>query len=89
MRNSIAGQLWATYTRFGSFDDARQTFLSNAIWQCLGPHLAEVLTTVREEFVEPGTAPSFAALRPYLTDATPNIFSVLHLVTQSILDAYV
>jgi len=89
VRNSGNGQLWVTYTRFGGFSDGRQKFMATAIWECLQPHLDEVLNTVYAEFMEPGTSPSVTSVRPYLTDSKPNVFSVLHLVTQSIVDAYV
>jgi hypothetical protein len=89
VRNSTTGQLWATYTKYGGFEVNRQQFMATAIWQCLQPHLPEVLKTVQDAFLEPNTARSPTSIHPYLTDSKPNIFSILHLVSQSILDAYV
>ena len=58
------------------------------LWQCLIPHLSDYFKAIRAPYgnIIP---PTPTGLRPYLDGATPNIFSALHLIAQSITVAFV
>jgi len=79
---------WSTYSKVASLSAGSQTWILEEMWTHLLPHFDKFNEVIIATFSDVTTR-SFKQLRPYLTEISPNIFSPLHLIAQSIAMAHV
>jgi hypothetical protein len=89
MHTDSPTSVWSSYGKLASLSYAKQTWFFDKIWEELHPNIVQYLRTIRAPYkhFSPKMIPK--ELRPYMDGATPNIYSPIHLIAQSITATHV